>query len=121
MPNVRIKTADELGDSDVEARAADRRVARETPVLRAVLRLFADSGGPVNVAAVADSLAGADSEAIAKTLATLSDDDLLILRGDSIELAYPFSTSPTPSWYVAPMAVSGSPVARSTPSGSHRC
>ena len=96
MPNVRIKTADELGDSDVEARAADRRVARETPVLRAVLRLFADSGGPVNVAAVADSLAGADSEAIAKTLATLSDDDLLILRGDSIELAYPFSTSPTP-------------------------
>jgi len=49
----------------------------------------------VNVAAVADSLAGADSEAIAKTLATLSDDDLLILRGDSIELAYPFSTSPT--------------------------
>jgi len=96
MPNVRIKTADELGDSDVEARAADRRVARETPVLRAVLRLFADSGGPVNVAAVADSLAGADSEAIAKTLATLSDDDLLILGGDSIELAYPFSTSPTP-------------------------
>jgi len=36
MPNVRIKTADELGDSDVEARTADRRVARETPVLRAV-------------------------------------------------------------------------------------
>jgi len=45
---------------------------------------------------VAESLAGAEPEAVAKTLATLSADDLLLLRGDSIELAYPFSTSPTP-------------------------
>lgn len=96
MANLVIKTADELGDNDVEARAGARRVARETPVLRAVLRLFADSGGPVSVAAVAESLAGAKPEAIAKTLTTLNDEDLLILHGDSIELAYPFSTSPTP-------------------------
>ncbi len=96
MANLVIKTADELADNDVEARAGARRVARETPVLRAVLRLFADSGGPVSVAAVAESLAGAQPEAIAKTLATLSDEDLLILRGDRIELAYPFSTAPTP-------------------------
>jgi hypothetical protein len=95
LANLVIKTADELGDNDVEARAGVRRVARETPVLRAVLRLFADSGGPVSVAAVAESLAGTEPEAVAKTLATLSDDDLLILRGDSIELAYPFSTAPT--------------------------
>jgi hypothetical protein len=91
-----IKTADELRDSDIEARAGARRAARETPVLRAVLRLFADSGGPVNVAALAGSLAGVQPEALAKTLAALNDEDLLILRGDSIELAYPFSTSPTP-------------------------
>lgn len=96
MATLVIKTADELGDSDVEARAGARRAARETPLLRAVLRLFADSGGPVSVAAVAESLAGAEPEAIAKTLATLSDEDLLILRGDRIELAYPFSVSPTP-------------------------
>ena len=96
MANLVIKTADELGDNDVEARAGARRAARDTPVLRAVLRLFADSGGPVSVAAVAESLAGAEPEAIARTLAALSDDDLLILRGDSIELAYPFSTAPTP-------------------------
>ena len=95
MGNLVIKTAEELGDSDVEARAGARRAARETPVLRAVLRLFADSGGPVSIAVVA-SLVGDRPEAVAKTLATLSDDDLLILRGDSIELAYPFSTSPTP-------------------------
>ena len=96
MANLVIKTAEELGDNDVEARAGARRAAREAPVLRAVLRLFADSGGPVSVAAVAESLAGAQPEAIAKTLATLSDEDLLILRGDLIELAYPFSTAPTP-------------------------
>jgi hypothetical protein len=96
MPNLVIKTADELGDSDVEARAGARRAARETPVMRAVLRLFADSGGPVSVAAVAASLAGAQPEAVSKTLATLSHEDLLILHGGSIELAYPFSTSPTP-------------------------
>jgi len=96
LTNLVIKTAEELGDSDVEARAGARRAARETPVLRAVLRLFADSGGPVSVAAVAESLVGAEPEAVAKTLATLSNDDLLILRGDRIELAYPFSTSPTP-------------------------
>ena len=96
MANLVIKTADELGDSDVEARAGARRAARETPVLRAVLRVFADSGGPVSVVAVAATLASAQPEAVGKTLATLSDEDLLILRGDSIELAYPFSTSPTP-------------------------
>lgn len=96
MPDLVIKTAEELGDNDVEARAGARRAARESPVLRAVLRLFADSGGPVTVAAVADCLPGAYPKAVAKTLATLSDEDLLILRGDSIELAYPFSTSPTP-------------------------
>jgi hypothetical protein len=96
MPNLLIKTAAELGDSDVEARADSRRAARETPVLRAVLRLFADAGGPVSIAAVAAKVAGAQPDAVAKTIATLNDDDLLVLRGDSIELAYPFSTSPTP-------------------------
>ena len=94
MSNLVIKTADELRDSDVEARAGARRAARETPVLRAVLRAFADSGGPVSAAAIAASL-GSESQAVGETLATLSIEDLLILRGDSIELAYPFSTSPT--------------------------
>ena len=96
MAELVIKTVDELGDSDVEARAEARRAARESPVLRAVLRLFADSGGPVTVAAVAERLGRAEPKAIANALANLSDDDLLILHGDSIELAYPFSTSPTP-------------------------
>lgn len=96
MANLVIKNADELRDDDVEARAAARRAARETPVLRAVLRLFAESGGPVSVAAVAASLASADEPDVAKTLAILDAEDLLVLRSDIIDLAYPFSTSPTP-------------------------
>jgi len=96
MANLLIKTADELRDSEVEARAGARRTARETPVLRAVLRLFADSGGPVSVAVVTAQFPNADREAIGTTLTSFNDDDLLVLRGDTIELAYPFSTVPTP-------------------------
>ena len=91
-----IKTADEVRDSEVEARAEVRRAARESPVLRAILKLFADRGGPLSVGAVTATLSGLQSDAVHNTLAALNDDDLLILRGDTIELAYPFSTSPTP-------------------------
>ena len=95
MADLVIRTAAELGDGAVEARAESRRAARETPIMRAVLRLFADSGGPVSVSAVAGSLAKYPS-AVTKAISTLNDDDLLVLCGDSIELAYPFSTLPTP-------------------------
>ena len=96
MAKLLIKTAADLADSDVEARADRRRAARETPVLRAVLQLFADAGGPVSVAAVTRQLPRVEPEAVAATIATLNDDDLLVLEGDSIQLAYPFSASPTP-------------------------
>lgn len=94
MPLV-IKTASELADSDVEARAGVRRAARESDVLRAVLRLFADRGGPVNIEAVVTALPDARPDWVRAKLDSLSDEDLLVLREDSIELAYPFSASPT--------------------------
>lgn len=91
-----IKTAAELADIDVdEARARLRRAARETKLLRTVLRVFADTGGPVNVSAVVTALPGVEPDVVRKKLGDLSDEDLLILRGDSIELAYPFSAAPT--------------------------
>ena len=96
MQKLLIKTAGELGDSAIEERADARRTARETPVLRAVLRLFADMGGPVVVSDVAESLPDVPPATIARAMAALNDDDLLVLRGDRIELAYPFSTAPTP-------------------------
>ncbi len=62
--------------------------------MRAVLGLFADRGGPVGVAAVAEA-AGLDVDAAARALRGLSDDDLLVLRDEAVELAYPFSAAPT--------------------------
>jgi len=47
-----IKTADELVDSALEARWAERRQTRQGEVLRFVLRAFAEHGGPVRVAEV---------------------------------------------------------------------
>ena len=62
--------------------------------MRTVFRLFADRGGPVPVAAVA-AAAGLGRDAAARALQSLSDDDLLVLRDEAVELAYPFSTAPT--------------------------
>jgi hypothetical protein len=64
-------------------------------MMQTVLRLFADGGGPVPVAAVAAALPGTPPDAARRMLSALSDDDLLVLRGEAIELAYPFSAAPT--------------------------
>ena len=62
--------------------------------MRAVLRLFADGGGPVAVTAVA-AAAGLGADMAARALQALNDDDLLVLRDVAVELAYPFSTATT--------------------------
>ena len=90
-----IKTAAELADADLEARAASRRAAREALVMRTVLWLFADSGGPVRVDAVLSALPETRPAVLRRALGDLNDDDLLVLRDDAIELAYPFSAAPT--------------------------
>lgn len=51
-----IKTADELGDAELEARWALRRAARQTDVLQRVLRTFVERGGPIRVEKVATAL-----------------------------------------------------------------
>jgi hypothetical protein len=81
-------------DVDVAARAVARRAAREGPIMQAVLGLFAEGGGPVSVAAVT-AAAGLGAEAAALSLRALSDDDLLVLRDEAVELAYPFSATRT--------------------------
>lgn len=94
IPPLPLTTAAELVDVDAAARAAARRAAREGPIMRAVLELFADHGGPVPVAAVAAATRLA-VDAAALALQDLSDHDLLVLREETVELAYPFSTAPT--------------------------
>ena len=94
MPLV-IKRAAEIAEPEAEARAAARRAARETPVLRAVLRRFAEAGGPVPAADVRAALPDLAPPTVDDALAALDADDLLVLRGDAVELAYPFSAAPT--------------------------
>ena len=52
MAALEIKTAEELTDPALEARWAARRAARETDVLRHILRIFVDRGGPIPPAIV---------------------------------------------------------------------
>ena len=94
VPRLPLTTAAELVDVDSTARAAARRATREGPLMRAVLGLFADRGGPIPVAAVA-ATAGLGLDAAARALQGLNDDDLLVLRDEAVELAYPFSTTRT--------------------------
>jgi len=93
-PPLPLTTAVALVDVDTASRAAARRAAREGPIMQAVLRLFADGGGPVSVAAVAAAV-GWDTAAAARALRALSDDDLLVLRDEAVALAYPFSAAAT--------------------------
>ena len=81
-----IKTADELLTAEALARLAARRAARDMPLVRTILRAFAERGGPV---AVRDL--GAERGA----LAALDDEDVIRLRGDVVDMAYPFSAAPT--------------------------
>lgn len=81
-----IKTADELVDTALEARWAERRASRHGDALRQVLRLFLERGGPVALDALPPGLQGAVEQ--------LDAEDFLLLRDGRIELAYPFATGP---------------------------
>jgi len=91
-----IKTADELIALDLEARWKGRRAARETEVARRILRLFLDRGGPIPVEEIVATFPGGSTEAIHQALVALDDDDLIRVRDGHVDIAYPFSASPTP-------------------------
>ena len=86
MASVVILTADELIAVDTEGWRQFRRAARETPTATRVLRAFLDHGGPVPDEAIGD----------AQSLKRLHDDDMIRIRDGRIDIAYPFSASPTP-------------------------
>jgi hypothetical protein len=92
---VEIKTAEELVDPVLEARWMARREAPLTDVLQAVLRAFRDRGGPVSLDAITVALPGIAYAVVRETLVTLDAEDLIQLRGDRVEIAYPFSGIPT--------------------------
>jgi Alkylmercury lyase len=91
-----IKTADELIDSTLEARWTERRHGPHAEVLRCVLRAFVERGGPVSVNTVAAAFTDWPAATVHGHLAALDETDLIVLAGDTVQFAYPFSASPTP-------------------------
>jgi hypothetical protein len=91
-----IKTADELMALDLEDRWRARRAGRETQVSRQVLRAFLDRGGPIPAEDIVAAFRDTPAAAIHQALDALDRDDLLRLRDGQIDVAYPFTASPTP-------------------------
>ena len=96
MTTLAIKTAEEFKALDSLERQAVRRAARETPLVRRVLRLFVDGGGPIPVADIVAAYRDGPAAAIHDTLMALDGEDLIRVRDGHVDIAYPFSASPTP-------------------------
>jgi alkylmercury lyase-like protein len=86
-----IKTVEEIISSELEARWAARRAARDHDVFRAVLRVFVEDGGPVRAEHVARRLPGRSRDAVGAALRTLDAEDVLLLENETVVIAYPFS------------------------------
>ncbi len=91
-----IRTAAELIDPELEARWTTRRAARETDVLQQVLRAFVERPGPAEVEQILAAFADGPPEDIREGLARLDEEDLIQIRDDLVDVAYPFSGFPTP-------------------------
>jgi hypothetical protein len=91
-----IKTAAQLIALDLEGRQVARRAARETELMRAVFRAFVERAGPIRVEEIAAAVPGRPPDTVFEDLEKLNDDDLLRIRTGRVDLAYPFSGSPTP-------------------------
>ena len=96
MANIQVKTADEFTALDLGGRWRTRRAARETDVSRRILRIFLERGGPIPVGEIVEAFRGGLTEVTHQALASLDDDDLIRIRDGQVDIAYPFSASPTP-------------------------
>jgi len=99
MAILEIKTADELGADDLEARWKARRAGRETAVSLRVLQLFVDRGGPIPIDEIVAGFPDAPPESVKHALLKLDDDDLIRIQGGVVDMAYPFAALSTP-WVV---------------------
>jgi hypothetical protein len=94
MP-LQIKTALELVDPELEARWTTRRAARETEILRAILRAFAERPDPVLIDEIVRAFPERVPDDVRAVLTKLDEDDLIQIRDGRVDLAYPFSAIPT--------------------------
>ena len=91
-----IRTAAEVIALDVEGRGAAWRGARETELLQRVLQTFVDRPGPVRVEEIVSAFPAHPSGSVLEALAKLDAEDLVRINAGRLDLAYPFSVSPTP-------------------------
>lgn len=96
MADLLILTADELKALSSLERQAARRAARQQPLMRLILQTFLQHGGPIPVEDIVRASPGARPDALRDALVSLDDEDLIRIRANQIDLAYPFSASPTP-------------------------
>ena len=93
---LQIKTALELVDPELEARWTRRRAARETEILQAILRAFVERPDAVLVEEIVRAFPERGPDDVRAALARLDEDDLIQSRDGRVDLAYPFSATPTP-------------------------
>ena len=96
MADLLILTANELKALNSLEWQAARRAARQQPLTRLILRIFLQQGGPIPVEEIIAASPGARPDALHDALIALDDEDLVRVRAGQIDLAYPFSASPTP-------------------------
>jgi hypothetical protein len=96
MAALEIKTADELMTWDTSARREDRRRDRQTAMMQTVYRLFLERGGPLPIPDIIAAFGDGRTYAARRALEALHEDDLLRIRDDAVDIAYPFAASPTP-------------------------
>jgi len=90
-----IKTAAELVDPVLEARWTTRRAARETQILQAILRAFVERPDPIVVEQFIRAFPEQAPDETRAALTRLDEDDLIQIRDGRVDLAYPFSATPT--------------------------
>jgi hypothetical protein len=91
-----IRTAAELIDPELEARWAARRADRASDLMQYILRTFVERGGPIAIDEVVAACPDEGPDAVRRALVALDEQDLIQIRDGRIEIAYPFSASPTP-------------------------
>jgi hypothetical protein len=96
MAGFTIKTADEFAALDLEGRQPVRRAARESAVFRRVLELWLERGGPIDLGDIAVGLRPDSIVATREALIALDRDDLIRIQAGKVDVAYPFTASPTP-------------------------
>jgi hypothetical protein len=94
--SLEIRTAAEMIALDLEGRQAARRAVRETGLMQWVLRAFVERAEPVHVDEIVAAFPDRSPSSVFDAVTSLDDEDLVQIRAGRVDIAYPFSASPTP-------------------------